>query len=55
MVRIASAIMVAHEVRIVRLLGEAAVMDLANDWVLKHSPPPDKGIAGRLAMLDRIL
>jgi hypothetical protein len=55
MVRIASAIMVAHEVRIARLLGKATVMDLANDWVLKHSPPPDKGIASRLAMLDRIL
>ncbi len=55
MVRIASAIMVAHEVRIAKLLGKATVVDLANDWVLKHSPPPDKGIAGRLAMLDRIL
>jgi hypothetical protein len=55
MVRMAKAIMIAHEVRIGQLLGNAVVMDLATDWASKHSHVGAVGICSRLEMLDRIL
>ena len=55
MVRMAKAIMIAHEVRIGQLLGKATIMDLATDWASKHSHLGAVGICSRLEMLDRIL
>ncbi|AMU64873.1 hypothetical protein [Mycobacteroides abscessus] len=51
MVRIASAIMVAHEVRIARLVGKATVTTLASDWITKNSAPSNLGIARRMPIL----
>lgn len=55
MVRIASATMIAHEVRIGRLLGKKAIIDIASQWVKTNSPPPRMGIGRRLPILNGVL
>lgn len=55
MVRIASATMIAHEVRIAQMLGKQTVLDLARDWVQANTPPAKMGIGLRLQILERVL
>jgi hypothetical protein len=55
MVRIASATMIAHEVRIGQLLGKKAIVDMATNWVTTNSPPPGMGIKNRLPILAGVL
>jgi len=55
MSRIASAIMIAHEVRIGQLLGKHAVIDVAERWTKTNSPPSRMGIGMRLPMLKNVL
>jgi hypothetical protein len=55
MVRIASAAMIAHEVRIGQLLGKKAIIDIATNWVKTNSPPPGMGISRRLPILSGVL
>lgn len=55
MVRIASAIMVAHEVRIARLVGNAALTTLATNWISSNSAPANLGIGRRMPILAAAL
>jgi hypothetical protein len=55
MVRIASAIMVAHEVRIARLVGNTALTNLATNWIASNSVPPYLGIGRRMQILAAVL
>jgi hypothetical protein len=55
MVRIATAIMMAHEMRIAQLLGRDAILKLARSWVTKNAPSHTIGIALRLPILEQVL
>ncbi|QNJ92286.1 hypothetical protein HZU40_29690 [Mycolicibacterium fluoranthenivorans] len=55
MVRIASATMIAHEMRIARMIGKAALTTLATDWVSSNSAPANLGIGRRMGILQAAL
>ncbi|BBZ29773.1 hypothetical protein MMAD_40680 [Mycolicibacterium madagascariense] len=55
MVRISTAVMIAHEVRIARLIGRNALLDITNAWKQTNSPPDTVGIGFRLPILHRVL
>jgi hypothetical protein len=55
MSRIASATMIAHEVRIGQLLGKRAIVDVAERWAKTNSPPSRMGIGMRLPILESVL
>jgi hypothetical protein len=55
MIRLATAVMIAHEVRIAQIVGKKTLLDMANTWVAANSPPPSMGIGLRLPILDKVL
>ncbi|MDT5101285.1 MAG: hypothetical protein QOC76_5022 [Mycobacterium sp.] len=55
MIRFATAVMIAHEVRIARTIGKTAFLDLANTWTATNSPPATMGIGLRLPILTKVL
>ncbi|MGL5443108.1 MAG: hypothetical protein ACRDDJ_11635 [[Mycobacterium] stephanolepidis] len=55
MVRIATAVMIAHETRIAQLLGKETILKMAHDWVQKNATPDTIGIGLRLPILKKVL
>lgn len=55
MVRLAAAIMMAHETRIAQILGKTVVIEMARNWAAKNSPDHSMGIGLRLPLLERLL
>jgi hypothetical protein len=55
MIRIATATMIAHEVRVAQIISKAALLDIANAWASTNSPPTTMGIGFRLPILDQVL
>ncbi|WP_066898650.1 hypothetical protein [Mycolicibacterium houstonense] len=55
MIRMATATMIAHEVRIAQIIGKAGLLDMANDWVQTNNPPATMGIGLRLPILSQVL
>jgi hypothetical protein len=55
MLRIACAIMLAHEVRIAHLVGKNSLTNLASNWVSSNSAPADLGIGRRLPILAAVV
>lgn len=55
MIRLATAVMIAHEVRIAQIVGKKTLLDMANTWTAANSPPPSMGIGLRLPILDKVL
>jgi hypothetical protein len=55
MIRIATAVMIAHEVRISRFIGKAKLLDMANTWAQTNNPSPTMGIGLRLPILQKVM
>jgi hypothetical protein len=55
MVRIATAMMIAHETRIAQLLGRDVILDQARTWVTKNAASDTIGIGLRLPILEHVL
>lgn len=55
MIRFATAVMIAHEVRIAQIVGKSTLLDMANMWAATNSPPPTMGIGLRLPILTKVL
>jgi hypothetical protein len=55
MTRIASAIMLAHEVRIAHLVGKSFLTKLVSNWISSNSAPSNLGIGRRVEMLAAAL
>lgn len=55
MIRLGSAVMIAHEVRIAQVIGKKTLVDMAKAWSQTNSPPPTMGIGLRLPILDSVL
>jgi len=55
MIRLASAVMVAHEARIAQVIGKNALLDMAKEWSLTNSPSSTMGIGLRFPILETVL